>query len=101
MAADGHSKSRRWLGRGMFIQEAKTRRIWGVTIGLAAGILLGGGVKSIENRACTQAEPLPNYCVTEDAQMRIVGGMVSGAFASGGAILFIGLWGQLQHLNEE
>lgn len=75
----------------MFIQENKTRAVWGVTLGLSAGILLGGSVASWENHACAQSVDPAAYCLTESPKVRVVQGMVRGAFASGGAVLMIHL----------
>lgn len=88
-----------WSSRKMFIQEDKTRRVWGVTLGLAAGLLLGGSVASVENRACAQSDTPAGYCLTETPQVRVVNGMVGGAFAAGGALLMLELWGRSQRSN--
>lgn len=83
----------------MFIQENKTRTLWGVTLGLSAGILLGGSVASWENRACTQAGEPAAYCFAATPKVRVVQGMVRGAFASGGAVLMIHVWGRSQNAD--
>lgn len=92
----GHSKADRRISTAMFIQEEKNRAIWRVTLGIACGILLGGVASSVENQACTKSEAPPAYCLTEEPQVRVVNGMMGGAFASGGALLLIELWGRLQ-----
>jgi len=84
----------------MFIQEDKTRRVWGMTLGIAAGILLGGSVASVENRACTTSATPAGDCFTQTPQAKVLHGMVGGAFAAGGALLLIDLWGRLQNSND-
>jgi hypothetical protein len=83
----------------MFIQKSKNRIVWQATLGLAAGILLGGGAASLENQVCVNSEQPSSHCLTESPRVRVMEGMVSGAFASGGALLLIELWRRGQPLD--
>ena len=73
--------------------------VWKATLALAAGILLGGGAARVENQACANLKTPPAHCLTEAPRVRIANGMVSGVFASGGALLFIELWGKVQKVD--
>jgi len=84
----------------MFIQEDRTRRVWGMTVGIAAGILLGGSVASVENRTCAISATPTEDCFTATPQARVLNGMVGGAFAAGGALLVIDLWGRWQNSGD-
>lgn len=75
----------------MFIQREKNGLLWGATLVLGLGILLGGGTARVENQACSQVKTLPGYCLTEAPKVRVAHGMLSGAFASGGALLMLEL----------
>lgn len=79
----------------MFIQEEKTRKVWGMTLGVAAGILLGGSVASVENRVCA-ASIMPAETCLAAPKVRVMNGMVGGAFAAGGALLLLELWSRVQ-----
>lgn len=78
----------------MFIQREKNSLVWGATLVLGMGILLGGGAARVENQACTTSENLPGHCLTEAPKVRVAHGMLGGAFASGGALLMIELLGR-------
>ncbi|WP_035992626.1 hypothetical protein [Leptolyngbya sp. KIOST-1] len=80
----------------MFIQREKNRLLWGATVVLGMGIILGGGAARVEGRACNTTENSPGHCLTEAPKVRVAHGMLSGAFASGGALLTIGLLDKLQ-----
>ncbi|MBD2112604.1 MULTISPECIES: hypothetical protein [Cyanophyceae] len=75
----------------MFIQREKNVMLWGTTLALSVGILLGGGAARAKNQACSQSQTLPGYCLNESPRMRVAQGMLGGAFASGGALLMIEL----------
>jgi hypothetical protein len=83
----------------MFIQEKRNRLVWRVTLGISAGILLGGAAANVENRACAKLETPPGQCLTGTPRIRIANGMFSGAFASSGALLMIELLGKSQKLD--
>jgi hypothetical protein len=78
----------------MFIQHEKNRLVWGATLVLGMGVLLGGGAARIENQACGTSEALPGYCLTAAPKVRVAHGMLGGAFASGGALVMIDLLGR-------
>ncbi|PSN16439.1 hypothetical protein C7293_02730 [filamentous cyanobacterium CCT1] len=80
----------------MFIQRERNTMLWRATLAIAAGILLGGSAARVENQSCNQSEGLPGYCLTETSRARVANGMVGGAFASGGALLMIELWGKFR-----
>jgi hypothetical protein len=79
----------------MFIQREKNSLVWGATLVLGMGILLGGGAARVENQACITSETLPGHCLTEAPKVRVAQGMFGGVFASGGALLMIDLLGRL------
>ncbi|WP_017298678.1 hypothetical protein [Nodosilinea nodulosa] len=75
----------------MFIQREKNNLLWGATLAIGAGILLGGGAARVQNQACNQAHTIPGYCLSQPPSVRVARGMVGGAFASGGALIMIEL----------
>ncbi len=78
----------------MFIQREKNSMVWGITLAIGAGVLLGGGAARVENQACSESETLTGYCFTEAPKVEVAEGMIGGAFASGGALMMIELWGR-------
>ncbi|MGG6239069.1 hypothetical protein ACQ4N7_10560 [Nodosilinea sp. AN01ver1] len=70
--------------------------LWKATLAIGAGILLGGSAARVENQACIKSGAQPMYCLTAAPRVRVASGMASGAFASGGAVLMIELWGRLR-----
>jgi hypothetical protein len=81
----------------MFVQNKRNRIVWRATLAISAGILLGGGAASMESHACVGSERPPTYCLTENPKTRVARGMVSGVFASAGALLMIELWANMQN----
>ncbi|MGB3201972.1 MAG: hypothetical protein WBA99_13795 [Nodosilinea sp.] len=75
----------------MFIQPEKTRLVWGATLAIGVGILLGGGAARVKTEACSQPQTQSGYCLGESPQVHVAEGMLGGAFASGGALLMIEL----------
>ena len=75
----------------MFIQREKNVMLWGTTLAISVGILLGGGAARAKNQACTQSQTMPGHCLSESPKMQVAQGMLGGAFASGGALLMIEL----------
>lgn len=73
--------------------------IWRATLAIAVGLLLGGAAARLETQSCVRPETTDATCLTETPQVRVVNGMVSGAFASGGALVLIELWGRFQDLD--
>ena len=80
----------------MFIQRERNSLLWRATLAIAAGILLGGSAARVEDQACSEPGALPKYCLMETSRARVTDGMVGGAFASGGALLMIELWGRFR-----
>jgi hypothetical protein len=75
----------------MFIQHEKNVMLWGTTLAIGVGILLGGGAARAQNQACSQSQAIPGYCLNKSPRVRVAEGMVGGAFASGGALMMIEL----------
>jgi hypothetical protein len=75
----------------MFIQREKNVMLWGATLVISTGILLGGGAARAKNQACTQSQTMPGHCLSKSPKMRVAQGMLAGAFASGGALMMIEL----------
>lgn len=75
----------------MFIQPERTSLVWGATLAIGVGILLGGSAARAQNHACSQTQTLPGHCLSESPRVRVVHGMAGGAFASGGALMMIEL----------
>ncbi|HZG37710.1 MAG TPA: hypothetical protein VEZ50_03430 [Nodosilinea sp.] len=75
----------------MFIKREKNVLVWGATLVLSVGVLLGGGAARVETEACSTSETLPGHCLTEAPKVRVAHGMLGGAFASGGALMMIEL----------
>ncbi|MFQ4139157.1 hypothetical protein PGN35_022875 [Nodosilinea sp. PGN35] len=75
----------------MFIQHEKNCIVWGATLAIGAGVLLGGGAARVKTQTCNQPQALSRYCLSESPRVRVAHGMASGAFAGGGALLMIGL----------
>lgn len=74
----------------MFIQHEKNVLLWGTTLAIGVGIILGGGAARVKSQACDKPQALPGYCL-KAPKIQVAQGMVSGAFASGGALLMIEL----------
>ncbi|MBD1874730.1 hypothetical protein H6F75_14670 [Nodosilinea sp. FACHB-131] len=75
----------------MFIQREKNVMLWGATLVISTGILLGGGAARAKNQACAQSQIMPGHCLSESPKMQVAQGMLAGAFASGGALMMIEL----------
>lgn len=75
----------------MFIQPEKSRLVWGATLVIGIGILLGGGAARFKTQTCNQPQTQSGYCLSESPRIRVAEGMISGAFASGSALMMIEL----------
>jgi hypothetical protein len=90
-AAVGHSNIHRLATIEMFIQREKNNLVWGATLAIGVGILLGGGAARVQNQACSHTYEQPGYCFNQSPRLRVARGMVGGAFASGSALVAIEL----------